>query len=131
MEMKGEDKREVRELHSSNGEVRWVKWSRLHAFPVSLSSLLCRRTHGRNERGGTSLPPAAGGAIEQSMTRVGDPGAGRVRRSTEKQVSGRKVCGRREVNRRKDSVFVFMMQSETKQQREKKKTFLFFILFCF
>lgn len=33
-------------------------------------------THGRNKRGGRSLPPAAGGATEQPRSGVGNPGGG-------------------------------------------------------
>ncbi len=69
-----EEKREVRELHSSRGEVSRVKQRKLHACRVCLSSLLCTHSHRSKKRGGRSLPLAAGGAIEQPTSGVGDLG---------------------------------------------------------
>lgn len=56
------------------------------------------------KRGGRCLPPAAGGAIEQPMSRVGDPGGGFWRWS-----KGGKVGGWGEVKRRWGELFGLLL----------------------
>lgn len=88
---------------------KWIGSSGGNSFPVCLSS------HSRHERGGRSLPPAAGGAIEQAH-RWG--GWSRWRAQKWRDMQGVGKCEDSYLNCLHDA-------------KEKKNPFLFFILFCF
>lgn len=97
---------EMKALHSSHGEMNRFKRRKL--FP-------CLPFISRHERGGRSLPPAAGGAIEQAH-RWG--GWSRWRAQKWRDMQGVGKCEDSYLNCLHDA-------------KEKKNPFLFFILFCF